>query len=180
MNRALLQAFAAGTAAAAVVAWGAVLIAGRQASDVSVFTAQQATAGKAAYAKNCASCHLPDLSGNNEIPPLAGKIFMGTWGTRSTKDLFDYMSAAMPYGGPSLSTETYTFIAAYILQSNGATAGTEALTTKTAVPIASVMAAHSTPPTVPMLTDLATTADGAGAVDGDGQDETAASRSREH
>jgi len=37
------------------------------------------------------------------------------------------MSAAMPYGGPSLSTETWTLIAAYILQSNGAAAGTEAL-----------------------------------------------------
>ena len=81
---------------------------------------------------------MPDLSGNNEIPPLAGTAFMETWGARSTKDLFDYMSAAMPYGGPSLSAETYTSIAAYILQSNGAVAGTEALSPSTVAPIGSV------------------------------------------
>ena len=149
MNRVLFQAFAIGASAAAVVASGVVLIAGQQAPAASVFTAQQATAGKVAYAKNCASCHLPDLSGDNEIPPLAGKAFVGTWGTRSTKDLFDYMSAAMPYGGPSLSTETYTLIAAYILQSNGAAAGTEALSPSTVAPIVSLTAVHLTPPTVP-------------------------------
>jgi hypothetical protein len=37
----------------------------------------------------------------------------------------------MRYGGPSLSTETCTLIAAYILQSNGAAAGTEALSPST-------------------------------------------------
>jgi mono/diheme cytochrome c family protein len=139
MPRVLLHAFATGASAAAFVVSGVVLIAGPQGPAASVFTAEQATAGKAAYAKNCASCHMPDLSGNNEIPPLAGEAFMSTWGARSTKDLFDYMSAAMPYGGPSLSTETYTVIAAYILQSNGAAAGTEALSPSTVAPIVSLI-----------------------------------------
>jgi mono/diheme cytochrome c family protein len=145
INRVLLQAFATGASAAAVVASGVVLIGGQQAPAASVFTAQQAAAGKVAYAKNCASCHMPDLSGSNEIPPLAGEAFMGTWGTRSTKDLFDYMSAAMPYGGPSLSAETYTVIAAYVLQSNGAAAGAEALSASTVARIDS-LTARVTPP----------------------------------
>ena len=144
-HRGLLQAFAIGASAAAAVASGVVLIAGQQAPAAAVFTAQQAAAGKVAYAKNCASCHMPDLSGNNEIPPLAGEAFKGTWGTRSTEDLFDYMSAAMPYGGPSLTTETYTLIAAYILQSNGAAAGTEALSASTVARIDS-LTARVTPP----------------------------------
>ena len=70
---------------------------------------------------------MPDLSGNNEIPQLAGATFMGTWKGRSTKELRDYMAAAMPYGGPSLDAETYTMIAAYVLLANGAASGADAL-----------------------------------------------------
>jgi len=122
---------------------GAVLLA-RQAPE-SVFTAEQATAGRAAYAKHCASCHMPDLSGNTEIPPLAGAVFIDTWGSRSTKNLFDYSAEAMPYGAPSLSPESYTAITAYILQANGGVAGPSALTASTAVPIRSVTAGQKTP-----------------------------------
>ena len=111
----------------------------------SVFTAEQATAGSAAYAKHCASCHMPDLSGNTEIPPLAGAVFIDTWGSRSTKDLFDYSAEAMPYGAPSLSLESYTAITAYVLQANGGVAGPSALTGSTAVPISSVIAEQKTP-----------------------------------
>lgn len=168
MNRAVLTAFAAGASAAVLVASGVVLCARQQAQAASVFTAEQATAGKAAYAKNCASCHLPDLSGDNEIPPLAGKAFIGTWGARSTKDLFDYMSAAMPYGGPSLSTETYTSIAAYILESNGAAAGTEALTPSTVAPIVSLASAHLTPAAVSPPPDREGTAAGVASTGGGG------------
>ena len=122
---------------------GAVLLA-RQAPE-SVFTGDQATAGRAAYEKHCASCHMPDLSGNTEIPPLAGPVFIDTWGSRSTKDLFDYSSEAMPYGAPSLSLESYTAITAYILQANGGIAGPSALTGSTAVPISSVTTRQKTP-----------------------------------
>ena len=108
---------------AALVAAGACLEvevqAARTGQNALGYTAEQAAAGKVEYAKNCASCHMPDLSGNNEVPPLAGAAFKSTWGSRSTKDLLDYMSASMPYGGPSLSGESYVSIAAYILQYNG-------------------------------------------------------------
>ena len=122
---------------------GAVLFA-RQTPE-PVFTAEQATAGRAAYAKHCASCHMPDLSGNTEIPPLAGAVFIDTWGSRSTKNLFDYSAEAMPYGAPSLSLESYTAITAFILQANGGVAGSSALTGSTAVPIRSVIAPQKPP-----------------------------------
>jgi len=82
---------------------------------------------------------LPDLTGSNEIPQLAGETFRSTWSTRTTKDLRDYMSAAMPYGGPSLDAESYTVITAFVLSSNGATAGEERLTATTSVPIRELM-----------------------------------------
>ena len=107
-------------------------------SPVSVFTAKQATSGKAVYVKECASCHMPDLSGENEMPALAGAPFKAMWGTRTTKELFDYMSEAMPYGRPSLSAEEYTSILAYILQSNGAVAGERELSASTVAEISSL------------------------------------------
>jgi mono/diheme cytochrome c family protein len=117
------RAFAVAASALLVVSASAVSVAGREdLSAAPVFTAEQATSGKAAYAKHCASCHLPDLSGSNEIPALAGKPFKDAWGARMTKELLDYMSAAMPYGGPSLEVDTYLSILAYILQFNGAAA----------------------------------------------------------
>jgi len=130
----------------AVAGWGVVLAAGQQAPAPPVFTAGQAAAGRAVYAKQCASCHMPDLSGNMEYPPLAGDAFMAAWGTRSTKELYDYMAAAMPYGAPSLSADEYAGILAYILQSNGAVAGSDALSASTVVPIGGVTAASKPPP----------------------------------
>jgi mono/diheme cytochrome c family protein len=108
-----------------------------------VFTEQQVESGRTAYAKNCASCHMPDLSGNAEIPSLAGATFIGTWRNRTTKDLRDYMSAAMPYGAPSLEPDTYTLITAYVLHVNGAVGGEERLAASTAVPISDVIAKRS-------------------------------------
>jgi mono/diheme cytochrome c family protein len=112
----------------------------------TVFTDQQAEAGRIAYAKSCASCHMPDLSGSNEMPPLAGTAFMSTWGTRSTKELYDYMATSMPYGLPSLSRVAYESISAYILQSNGALAGSQALRASDAVSIGSLMPSRLTTP----------------------------------
>src|SRR5437868_4387108 len=50
----------------------------------AVYTASQAAEGLALYQTNCASCHLPDLSGRNEAPQLAGGNFMNAWGPRTT------------------------------------------------------------------------------------------------
>ena len=45
------------------------------------------------YQASCASCHLPDLGGRNEAPPLAGANFMNTWRTRTTRDLFEFIQS---------------------------------------------------------------------------------------
>jgi alcohol dehydrogenase (cytochrome c) len=122
---------------AAIVASGVALVAGQQTST-PVYTAAQATAGRATYQANCASCHLPDLGGRNEAPPLAGPNFMNTWGRRTTRDLFDYMSATMPPGGATLGPDDYAGIVAFVLQQNGATPGGQAFAQATQVAIASV------------------------------------------
>ena len=105
----------------------------------AVFTVEQTAAGKSAYAKGCASCHMPDLSGSNDAPPLAGAVFTATWRARSTKDLFEYLSTSMPPGGSSLSIEAFESITAYILEANGASAGESPFRATTAVTIGDVI-----------------------------------------
>jgi hypothetical protein len=55
----------------------------------------------------------------------------------------------MPYGQPSLTTEAYTEITAFILRSNGAMAGESALSASTSAPIGGLTAARATPPIAP-------------------------------
>jgi mono/diheme cytochrome c family protein len=105
----------------------------------AVFTAEQSAAGKSAYARSCASCHMPDLSGSNDAPPLAGAVFTATWRARTTRDLFEYLSASMPPGGSSLSTDDFESITAYILEANGASAGATPFRSTTTVAIGDVI-----------------------------------------
>jgi alcohol dehydrogenase (cytochrome c) len=88
---------------------------------------------------------MPDLTGRNEAPPLAGANFTNTWRTRSTRDLFEFMSTTMPPDAPSLPADQYLAITAFILQSNGATPGAQAFTPTTAVTIGSAIAAGADP-----------------------------------
>jgi mono/diheme cytochrome c family protein len=127
-------------AVAALLCAATGVLVGQQTSAPPVFTAQQAAAGRSAYATSCGSCHMRDLSGSNDAPPLAGSIFMSTWRARTTKDLFEYLSASMPPAGASLSTEAYESITAYILEANGASAGETPFRATTAVAIASLIA----------------------------------------
>lgn len=50
------------------------------------------------------------------------------------------MAASMPYGLPSLTTDSYESIAAYILEANGAPAGEQPYGATTSVAIDSVIA----------------------------------------
>jgi alcohol dehydrogenase (cytochrome c) len=120
------------------------------------YTAIQAAAGLAAYQTNCAACHLPDLSGRNEAPPLAGGNFMNAWGSRTTSELIRYMQASMPpasRGG--LSDETYADIAGFILQANGASAGERPLAVSMPVRIDSVASGQMPPALRETLTKAA-------------------------
>ena len=107
--------------------------AGQQpAGGAGPFTAAQATAGATAYQANCATCHQPDLRGQGTAAPLAGQAFIGAWGSRPASELLSFMQLTMPPGNPgTLSADTYASIAAFILQSNGARAGNQPLTTTT-------------------------------------------------
>ena len=119
-------------ASAVVVASAVMMVAGQQPASPP-FTADQATAGRTAYQANCAACHGEDLAA---VPPLSGAAFMGSWSTRTTRDLLGLMQATMPSDRPGALTEqTYVNIAAYILQANGRAAGNQPLTAATAVVI---------------------------------------------
>ncbi|HEY1309107.1 MAG TPA: cytochrome c [Vicinamibacterales bacterium] len=141
MTRTILLACFVGCVSA--IAKQGVLLADDESQVVSVFTARQADAGRAAFEKHCASCHMPDLSGNSDAPALAGANFASTWRTRTTKDLFGYISAAMPPGGAPLSAEQYASIVARILQANGAVPGAESFSPSTAVSVGSVIPVRS-------------------------------------
>lgn len=138
MNRRRFQARTTGAGAAAIMVWGVALFAGQQTPAAPVFTARQAAEGRGAYDANCASCHMPDLSGNNDAPPLAGANFVSTWGRRSTKELFDYVAASMPPAGSSMGPDVLASIVSHILATNGAAAGAQVFVGSTAVPIASL------------------------------------------
>ena len=126
-------------AAGAALFVSSAAVTARQA-PATVFTAQQAADGRNAYGRNCASCHMPDLSGSNDTPPLAGSVFLGTWRARTTRDLFEYLSASMPPGGASLSSESFESITAYILEANGASAGSTPFRASTAIAIGDLIA----------------------------------------
>jgi alcohol dehydrogenase (cytochrome c) len=93
------------------------------------FTTAQAETGRAAYDASCSGCHLRDLKGAFEAPQLVGSNFLNQWGAKSVADLHGYLMASMPPadpGGPG--RQTMIDIVAYILQANGAPAGSQALT----------------------------------------------------
>jgi mono/diheme cytochrome c family protein len=134
----------------ALAAGACVLVAAPAASvdddrPVAAFTAGQADAGRAAYVQHCATCHMPDLSGGNDAPPLAGTNFLSAWQARTTKDLFEYMSEAMPPGGAALDAKTYLGIVAYVLQANGARPGAQMLGASTAVSLRELVATAQSP-----------------------------------
>ena len=131
-----VAALALFTAAGALGLWHA----GAVAQTVSgPFSAEQASAGRAAYVANCMACHQANMAGEGDALPLAGKTFMKAWANRTTKDLYDTIQHSMPYGnGGSLDINTYASLVAFILQSNGAQAGTNVFTPTTAVKIGTV------------------------------------------
>jgi alcohol dehydrogenase (cytochrome c) len=103
------------------------------------FTAEQATTGRATYEANCSGCHGADLGGQNSASPLAGGVFMSSWGDRSPSDLIAFLEGAMPPSNPgSLGEQAYVNVTAFILDFNGARPGNQPLTAASKVAIRSV------------------------------------------
>jgi mono/diheme cytochrome c family protein len=99
-----------------------------------VYTQEQATRGKAVYAKECASCHGAALNGSGQAPPLAGPDFKGDWNGQTADDLFEKMQTSMPADRPGqLSREQNADILAFLLSSNAFPSGQKELPTDAAV-----------------------------------------------
>ena len=105
------------------------LVAAQQPAGLpSTFTSAQAEAGRAAYDANCSACHLRDLRGSNEAAQLAGANFLNQWGDKTIADLHAYLMASMPPTSPgSPGSQAMLDIIAYLLQANGASAGSQPL-----------------------------------------------------
>lgn len=116
------------------------------ASSTASFTLEQAQSGRDVYARECASCHRPDLGGSGEAPALMGANFMSAWGDLTPADLFTRIRGSMPPGqAGSLSEAEYLGIVAHVLQSNGARPGPQALTASVKVPFKAVATGTPTP-----------------------------------
>jgi len=93
-----------------------------------VYTTDQATRGKAIYAKNCASCHGAALEGIGTAPPLADSEFKGSWDGQTADDLFERMITSMPADQPGrLGRQENADLLAFLLTSNGFPAGSKEL-----------------------------------------------------
>ena len=115
------------------------MLAGQRGPAAGSYTAAQAAAGRTTYQAQCAVCHLPDLKGSGDAAPLAGSEFMEAWGRRTPRELLSFMQLTMPPTSPgALSQDQYLNLVAFILQSNGAPAGNQALAAATEVAINSV------------------------------------------
>ena len=118
-----LVALAAASLAARQGGQGAQGATMRTTSD-AVFTAEQATRGRALYGEHCAMCHGPTLGGIEMAPPLAGPEFYATWSGVPIDDLFERIVLTMPQAKPgSLSRRQNADIVAFMLSVNKAPAG---------------------------------------------------------
>ena len=102
-----------------------------QTARSGAYTAEQATAGEAAYKTDCASCHGADLAGTGrQTPTLVGEEFLAGWRELAIADLFEKIQETMPADKPGkLSRERNAQILAFILKSNKFPAGAAALPT---------------------------------------------------
>jgi len=97
-------------------------------AEDGVYTEDQAKQGKTEYSQSCSGCHMDDLSGSGQAPPLAGDAFSQYWDGRTVADLFDLTRTTMPLDKPdSLTPEAYLDMVAFMLQANSYPPGKEPL-----------------------------------------------------
>jgi mono/diheme cytochrome c family protein len=96
-----------------------------------VYTTDQASRGKTAYAAQCGMCHGEDLNGGDEAAPLTGAQFMANWNGLSIGELFERIRVSMPANNlGKLSRQQNADIIAYMLQFNKFPAGSAELPTQ--------------------------------------------------
>jgi hypothetical protein len=157
-RKALLTGIGLSLAAAVVFA--------QQPDRDGIFTSTQALAGRVAYEKTCGRCHTLTLMGRQgnpeerpavsalsaadqkfienyggRVPPLAGKVFLERWGSKTALQLVKrFQEARFSFDEAGLTDdEDIVRITAYVLQVNGAKAGRQALTRATTAVVNSVI-----------------------------------------
>jgi hypothetical protein len=150
----------------AILCSGRVVLIGQQPAPPRVFTSAQAEAGHVAYENACGKCHTYNLLGRsdansglppvdslppsyqkfirdaNHVPPLAGKAFLSSWGQKTAAQLIQrfQVTAGDPFFQfQGMTDETTVNITAYVLQVNGAKAGTQPLTRTTSAVVNSLV-----------------------------------------
>jgi cytochrome c len=145
---------------------GRLILTGQHQTAPGVFTSAQAEAGRKAYENTCGRCHtytllgrkgdadeLPPVSslpaayrkfiGNpNHVPPLAGRAFLDRWGEKTAAELiarFQVTASDPFFQFEGMNDDTTVNITAYVLQVNGAKAGTQPLTRTTGVVVNSLI-----------------------------------------
>jgi mono/diheme cytochrome c family protein len=151
------------TLLAAVFGSGLLVLTGQQATPLSVFTLAQAEAGRAAYENTCGKCHTSTLLGRKgdpgELPPvsslsasyrefigprgfvapLAGRSFIDRWGAKTASQLIArFQETVVSFPPEGMNDETTVNITAYVLQVNGAKAGSRPLTRTTDAIVSSI------------------------------------------
>ena len=141
------------------------MLAAQPPASQGAFTAAQAEAGQVAYERTCGQCHTTTLMGRKgdpgELPPLtslsesyqkfigprgfvaplAGKVFLARWGAKTAAQLIARFQETVddPYFKfENMTDDTTVEITAYVLQVNGAKAGSQALTRSTDVVVDSI------------------------------------------
>jgi hypothetical protein len=144
----------------ALLGTGLLTMTAQKTPALSVFSAAQAEAGRAAYEKSCGQCHTYSLRGRKgeegeappaaslpdsylkfigprmRVPALVGKDFVVKYGQKPAADMFTLFRGAAdttPVSELHMSDDTLVNITAYILQMNGAKPGNQALTRTTSV-----------------------------------------------
>jgi PQQ-dependent dehydrogenase (methanol/ethanol family) len=94
----------------------------RKASD-GVFSATQARAGQAIYARSCAACHGASFEPAPGTPPLKGPAFLANWRGRTLAELHAKVRTMPPGAAGSLPAADYLAVLAFLLEANGFPAG---------------------------------------------------------
>ena len=89
-----------------------------------VYTKEQSSRGGELYAKRCARCHAPDLTGGEIAPALNNAEFKSNWTDLTVDDLFERIKVSMPQDNPgSLSRQQTADLLAFVLSKDGFPAG---------------------------------------------------------
>jgi S-disulfanyl-L-cysteine oxidoreductase SoxD len=93
-----------------------------------VFTVEQADRGHSVYHAQCEVCHAEELTGADEVPPLAGPQFLANWNGLTLGDLFERIRKTMPANDPGkLTRDQNADVISYLLAFNMFPAGKKEL-----------------------------------------------------